>query len=102
MALSNAFRSLCTQPDFRKRLLAMVVDEAHCIEQWGDEFRKAYKDLSRMRCYTGSTVPFVACSGTLTTGSFRTVWDSLDYGHRPFWGTDVGCRRPELTYVIQK
>ncbi|KZT43582.1 P-loop containing nucleoside triphosphate hydrolase protein [Sistotremastrum suecicum HHB10207 ss-3] len=102
MALSNRFRALCTRPHFRNAMSALIIDEAHCIEQWGDEFRKSYKELSRLRCYTGTSVPFVACSATVTTASFQTIWNSLDFGRRRFWGTDVGCRRPELTYVIQK
>ncbi|KZT36482.1 P-loop containing nucleoside triphosphate hydrolase protein [Sistotremastrum suecicum HHB10207 ss-3] len=102
MALSPRFRSLCTNQQFRNKLSALIVDEAHCIEQWGDEFRPAYKELDRLRCYSGTSIPFVACSGTMTTGAFETVWNSLDFGHRRFWGVDVGCHRPELTYVIQK
>ena len=44
---------------FRKRVATFIVDEAHCINEWGeDDFRSAYRLLSDVRRFLGLDVPF--------------------------------------------
>ncbi|KAJ7600882.1 hypothetical protein C8J56DRAFT_768845 [Mycena floridula] len=103
MALSDSFSSLWKDPKFRRRLTAMVVDEAHCIDEWGsDKFRPLYRQLHTLRGYSGQEVPFVACTATCQTSTFETVWTSLGFGTRPFWGLDVGCDRPNLLFITRE
>lgn len=102
MLMSPRFLALLAKSTFRKRLLAIVVDECHVISEWGDEFRPFYRQLERLRSYTGTEVPFVACSATVSTDMFRTIWKSLAFGTRPFWGIDVGSDRPNLLYLIRQ
>lgn len=103
MALSSSFAKLWTDIKFRGRVTAVIVDEAHCIEEWGDDdFRPQYRKLEELRCYTGLEVPFVACTATCTTSTFELLWSTLDFGHRPFWGLDVGVGRPNLFFQTQK
>ncbi|KAJ7598548.1 P-loop containing nucleoside triphosphate hydrolase protein, partial [Mycena floridula] len=46
MALGDSFSSLWKDPKFRRRLTAMVIDEAHCIDEWGsDKFCPLYRQL---------------------------------------------------------
>lgn len=101
MACSDSFVRLWKDPKFRARITALVVDEAHCIHEWGDEFRPEYKKLEILRSYTGQEVPFVACTATASTPTFDTIWNSLGFGNRPFWGLDVGCDRQNLLYLIR-
>ena len=37
MALSESFYKLWKDSNFRKRLTAVIVDEAHCIDEWGED-----------------------------------------------------------------
>lgn len=101
MALSNSFTKLWKDSSFRSRLQAIIVDEAHCIDEWGDEFRPQYQQLNTLRHYTGQDVPFVACTATCTSKTFDIIWKSLGFGHRPFWGIDVGVGRPNLTFLTR-
>jgi superfamily II DNA helicase RecQ len=90
MALSDRFGRLWIDGKFRARVNALIVEEAHCIDEWGEEFRPLYRQLHRLRSFTGQEVPFVACTATCATSTFNIIWDSLGFGHRPFWGLDAG------------
>lgn len=91
MALSASFNNLWTDTNFQGRVQAVIVDEAHCIDEWGgDKFRPVYRKLSKLRDYTGQE-----------TKTFDIIWRDLEMGHRPFWGIDVGCARPNLTYLTR-
>ena len=64
--------------EFRERFKSMkisliAVDEAHCISQWGFDFRPAYLGIARLR-ELRPDVPLVALTATATT---RVVDDIL-------------------------
>ena len=79
-----------------------MVDEAHCIAEWGGEdFRPTYRSLETLRGYTGQEIPIIACTATCPTKTFDLIWTTLGYGFRPFWGLDVGSDRPNLLYITR-
>jgi hypothetical protein len=47
------------------------------------------------------SLPFIACTATCTSKTFNIIWQSLGFGHWPFWGIDVGCGRPNLLFLTQ-
>jgi superfamily II DNA helicase RecQ len=102
MALGEGFVRIWKDSAFRARVKAVIVDEAHCIEEWGDEFREQYKNLSKLRDYIGREISMVACTATCSTNTFEIIWSSLAFGFRPFWGIDVGCDRKNLSYIIKE
>lgn len=102
MSLCDGFTKIWRDSVFRSRLQAVIVDEAHCVEEWGDvSFRGEYRELKTLRHYTGQEKPFLACTATCSTGTFGFLFDTLAFGFRPFWGLDVGCDCPNLFFVIR-
>jgi bloom syndrome protein len=76
------------QRDFQKVLVALnnanklariVVDEAHCITQWGHDFRPAYKQaLSDLRLQF-SNVPFTAVTATANNAAMTDIKNILGF-----------------------
>ncbi|XP_070188691.1 LOW QUALITY PROTEIN: uncharacterized protein [Littorina saxatilis] len=54
----------------------IVIDEAHCVLEWGSEFRPAYHKLSALRILLPNA-PVLAMSATLTVDSQQQLADSL-------------------------
>ncbi len=67
----------------RRRLLParLAVDEAHCIAEWGHDFRPSYRGLRRMRYRLGRP-PVVALTGSATAGVREEIAATLDLGGR--------------------
>jgi len=52
----------------------IAVDEAHCISQWGNDFRPAYKTISKLR----ELQPSVSCIALTATAKAKVVNDTID------------------------
>ncbi|KAJ7576749.1 P-loop containing nucleoside triphosphate hydrolase protein [Mycena floridula] len=54
------------EEDFSHNVIAVIVDEAHCISEWGtDDFRPEFAQIASLRSRLPCGVPFLAASATL-------------------------------------
>jgi ATP-dependent DNA helicase RecQ len=60
----------------RARLALIAVDEAHCISQWGHDFRPAYRNLAGLKRRFGG-VPVLALTATATREVMRDIVEQL-------------------------
>ena len=40
-------------------VLVVIVDEAHCISQWGGDFQPAYAELEKLRAFIPTNTPLL-------------------------------------------
>ena len=60
----------------RARLALIAVDEAHCISQWGHDFRPAYRNLAGLKRRFGD-VPVLALTATATHQVMNDIVEQL-------------------------
>ena len=63
--LSSQGRELLQSPLYQRRVVACVVDEAHCVSTWGQNFRKDFGKLAVLRSYIDN-VRFLAVTAKST------------------------------------
>lgn len=91
----SAFRDLHQ----RKKLARIVIDEAHCVSQWGHDFRPDYKLLGEVRQQFRG-VPVMALTATATENVKVDVIHNL--GIRGCEVLTQSFNRPNLTYEIRR
>jgi ATP-dependent DNA helicase RecQ len=76
----------------------LVVDEAHCIAQWGHDFRPAFLEVARAARMLGAP-RVLALTATATAAAVEEVKSSLE---RPALNVvDTGIYRPNLRFGVR-
>src|SRR5258708_14912261 len=75
----------------------LAVDEAHCISEWGYDFRPDYARIGLARKKLGAP-PCIALTATATDLVRRDIADQLDLRDHAQFVT--GFDRPNLTYAV--
>ncbi|MEC9372993.1 MAG: ATP-dependent DNA helicase RecQ, partial [Planctomycetota bacterium] len=97
-AVSSPFASLLARLHDSNRLGAIAIDEAHCISQWGHDFRPEYRQLAGLR-RVAPGVPMQAFTATATPRVREDIVHQLRLKNPEVL---VGSfDRPNLTYRVQ-
>lgn len=113
LTLNNAaygdFKFLYVSPErlgtqlFRNYLSEMnvsfiVVDEAHCISQWGYDFRPDYLQIGQLRELVDA--PVIALTATATPKVADDIMERLKFDQKCL--IKSGFERPNLSYIVRR
>ena len=90
--------------EFRKRLADLpigliAVDEAHCISQWGYDFRPSYLNIAAVRELLPN-VPVLALTATATPETIDDIQDKLGFKEKNVLRKSF--HRDNLIYVVRR
>ena len=94
--------------EFRERLSRLpicliAVDEAHCISQWGYDFRPSYLKIAEIRDLIrreGQEVPILALTATATPEVVEDIQERLAFGSKHVLRKSF--MRANLSYVVRQ
>lgn len=76
----------------------IVVDEAHCISQWGYDFRPDYLQIGKIRELVDA--PVIALTATATPQVAEDIMDRLGFKEKCL--IKSGFERPNLSYIVRQ
>ena len=74
----------------------IAVDEAHCISEWGYDFRPAYLKIAEIRSFIDA--PLLALTATATPDVVEDIQKQLLFKESNVWHKSF--LRPKLSYVV--
>jgi len=88
---------LARVPDMKVNLVA--IDEAHCISQWGYDFRPSYLNISAIREYLPN-IPFLALTATATPQVADDIQEKLGFAEKNMFRKSFA--RSNLIYIVRQ
>lgn len=94
---SSQMSNLMTDMYQRKKLRRFVVDEVHCISEWGHDFRPNYSKLGLLKSFYPE-VPFMCLTATASRATRLDISKSLPVDFKLFI---TSFNRDELQYTVK-
>nr|KMM73413.1 ATP-dependent DNA helicase recQ [Coccidioides posadasii RMSCC 3488] len=99
---TEAFRKHVKQVHSQGELNRIAIDEAHCVSEWGHDFRPAYKELSWFRReLQNPTVPITALTATATRRVRTDIISLLGLDSTTLRRFGTSSARPNIHYCVR-
>eukprot|EP01018_Ginkgo_biloba_P028331 Gb_08699 [translate_table: standard] len=97
IAGNSSFQEVLNDLQQKGQLARFVIDEAHCVSQWGHDFRPDYRQLGQLK-QKFPNVPLMALTATATRAVQEDIMKVLRIPHAVVLETSFD--RPNLTYQV--
>jgi len=84
----------------RLNLLLVAIDEAHCISQWGYDFRPSYLKIASLRDHISDKVPFLALTASATPQVIEDIMKKLAFRGKNVLKTSFD--RKNISYLVRR
>jgi ATP-dependent DNA helicase RecQ len=84
----------------RLNLSLIAIDEAHCISQWGYDFRPSYLKIAKLREHIPRGVPFLALTASATPQVVEDIMKKLEFSKDNVLKTSFS--RKNISYLVRK
>jgi len=84
----------------RLNLSLVAVDEAHCISQWGYDFRPSYLKIASLRNHISDKVPFLALTASATPQVIDDILTRLEFREKNVLRTSF--ERKNISYLVRQ
>ena len=83
----------------RLNLSLVAIDEAHCISQWGYDFRPSYLKIAALRTFISGKVPFLALTASATPQVIDDIMKRLGFREKNVLKTSF--IRRNISYLVR-
>ena len=83
----------------RLNLSLVAIDEAHCISQWGYDFRPSYLKIASLRDHISEKVPFLALTASATPQVIDDIMKKLAFREKNVLRTSF--ERKNISYLVR-
>ncbi|MBR3443580.1 MAG: RecQ family ATP-dependent DNA helicase [Bacteroidaceae bacterium] len=94
---SDLFRA---KLQYMRNLCMICVDEAHCVSQWGYDFRPSYLQIATLRHLIPYPVPLLALTATATPRVVDDIQERLEFKEKNV--CSMSFERKNLIYVVRE
>jgi superfamily II DNA or RNA helicase len=104
LAQEGPLWELITKSDqsFLKRLMYVVIDEAHLVFDWGQSFRPQYANIPALRPYLRKCdIPIIAMTATASTDKVRRLSQVLEFDSDRSILIRETTNRPNIYYAVK-
>ncbi|EGO30819.1 hypothetical protein SERLADRAFT_412410 [Serpula lacrymans var. lacrymans S7.9] len=94
------YNTIFASPEIR-HMLGYIIDEAHCISQWGGDFRPAYSQVDQLRSFLPLNIPVYATLATMTPNVLADVRSKLHIDSAKSFHLNLGNDRLNITHEVR-
>ncbi|KIL57950.1 hypothetical protein M378DRAFT_188349 [Amanita muscaria Koide BX008] len=100
MRPGGGFESLFKKKSFADKIISIIIDEAHCVSQWGS-FRPEYRHIGSLRHLQRAPCTMMVTSATLTPWAISDVKSILSLREDYVFFSQCSIDRPNINLVIR-